>query len=303
MIVRNEENRIGDLLQSVGPYIDGAFICDTGSTDNTIKIIEEGFGKLSYSAIKQIEFHDFSQARNEALDFVKSYIRSDDYILFMSAGQIFRNPDNKPILLEAPAYSMPHKFGNLSYEKLRIVQAKHALKWHGAAHEYLECAHKSVYTQDYFIDNNPNQPLKENRVETYLNLLLTDFAKDPTNRRTVFYIANSYFDLGRYEDAINFYNRRIELEGWAEEIWYSYYRIAFCLWCINRPIKQVERAFLEAFHYRPWRAEPLAQLVRMLQINSPGEHEKIRAYKYMQAALPYPVNDRLFIEPGCYDLG
>ena len=40
MIVKNESRIIIRLLRSILPIIDGYCICDTGSTDNTIELIE-----------------------------------------------------------------------------------------------------------------------------------------------------------------------------------------------------------------------------------------------------------------------
>ena len=45
MIVKNESKIIERLLSSVLPIIDSYCICDTGSTDNTIEIIENFFKK------------------------------------------------------------------------------------------------------------------------------------------------------------------------------------------------------------------------------------------------------------------
>ena len=50
MIVKNESKIITRLLKSVLPLIDSYCICDTGSTDNTIEIIQEFFkGKNIHS--------------------------------------------------------------------------------------------------------------------------------------------------------------------------------------------------------------------------------------------------------------
>ena len=43
MIVKNESRVILRLLESVYKLIDGYCICDTGSTDNTVELIEEFF--------------------------------------------------------------------------------------------------------------------------------------------------------------------------------------------------------------------------------------------------------------------
>jgi glycosyltransferase involved in cell wall biosynthesis len=48
MIVKNEGTVITRLFESVLPYIDSYCICDTGSTDNTIEIIETFSGNETF---------------------------------------------------------------------------------------------------------------------------------------------------------------------------------------------------------------------------------------------------------------
>ena len=59
-------------------------------------------------------------------------------------------------------------------------------------------------------------------------MLLDGIKEEPHNVRYYFYLANSYHDTGRSEEAINFYKKRIELGGWNQEVWYSYFRIGKC---------------------------------------------------------------------------
>jgi glycosyltransferase involved in cell wall biosynthesis len=40
-VVKNEEQYIGYALRSVLPFVDSALVFDTGSTDNTVAVIEE----------------------------------------------------------------------------------------------------------------------------------------------------------------------------------------------------------------------------------------------------------------------
>ena len=49
MIVRNESRIIRRLLESVCGVIDSYCICDTGSTDNTVEIIETFFQEKGIS--------------------------------------------------------------------------------------------------------------------------------------------------------------------------------------------------------------------------------------------------------------
>ena len=43
MIIKNESKIITRLLDSVLPFIDHYVLCDTGSTDNTIEVLQEYF--------------------------------------------------------------------------------------------------------------------------------------------------------------------------------------------------------------------------------------------------------------------
>ncbi|MEP6754022.1 MAG: glycosyltransferase [Chthonomonadales bacterium] len=79
MIVRNEEARIRECLQSIAPYVDEMIVVDTGSTDQT-REIASACGAMVY------EFpwcDDFSAARNQSLALAKG-----KYIFWMDADDV-----------------------------------------------------------------------------------------------------------------------------------------------------------------------------------------------------------------------
>ena len=79
MIVKNESRIIKRLFDSVVSIIDSYCICDTGSTDNTIQVIEEYFKeKGKPGKIVQEPFKNFCHNRNFAL---QSCIGMSDYVL------------------------------------------------------------------------------------------------------------------------------------------------------------------------------------------------------------------------------
>jgi glycosyltransferase involved in cell wall biosynthesis len=63
MIVKNESKIIRRLLESVAPILDMYCICDTGSTDNTVKLIESFFksknipGKVVHEPFQNFEYN------------------------------------------------------------------------------------------------------------------------------------------------------------------------------------------------------------------------------------------------------
>jgi CubicO group peptidase (beta-lactamase class C family) len=57
---------------------------------------------------------------------------------------------------------------------------------------------------------------------------LKGLEENPKNDRYTFYLANSYRDHGDHDKAIEYYKKRIDIGGWYEEIWHSYYSIGKC---------------------------------------------------------------------------
>ena len=69
MIVKNESKIITRMLDTVLPIIDAYCICDTGSTDNTVKVIEDYFKEKNIPGKVVVEpFINFSHNRNFALN-------------------------------------------------------------------------------------------------------------------------------------------------------------------------------------------------------------------------------------------
>ena len=88
MIVKNESRIIKRLFDSVSSIIDSYCICDTGSTDNTIELINSYFeSKNIPGKVVSEPFKNFSHNRNYAL---QNAIGMSDYILLMDADMILQ---------------------------------------------------------------------------------------------------------------------------------------------------------------------------------------------------------------------
>jgi tetratricopeptide (TPR) repeat protein len=112
----------------------------------------------------------------------------------------------------------------------------------------------------------------------------------------MFYLAQTYHSLGRYEDSIKMYKRRFKAGGWDEERWYSLYMIAQCYLSLKDPIK-FESYMLRAYALRPGRAESLYKLTKYFRETS--QHYK--AYHYCTLGQQIPLStDSLFIETDVY---
>jgi len=89
MIVKNESKIIRRLLESVAPIIDCYCICDTGSTDDTIQLIEDFFTERGIPGkIPREPFRDF--AHNRSFSLKQCETMPADYILLLDADMIFQ---------------------------------------------------------------------------------------------------------------------------------------------------------------------------------------------------------------------
>ena len=66
--------------------------------------------------------------------------------------------------------------------------------------------------------------------------------------------------MGRFGEAINVYKKRIELGGWNQEVWYSYYRIGLCYKNMNK-ISDAFYYWLEGYDYLPERLEAIYEII------------------------------------------
>lgn len=97
MIVKNEEEKIISCLQGLDQLVDEVLITDTGSTDQTIPLLQE-FAKSFSKPFKIYETvwdNNFSKARNESLKYA-----SQNWIMVLDADDILQ-PESFSVIKEA----------------------------------------------------------------------------------------------------------------------------------------------------------------------------------------------------------
>lgn len=268
MIVKNESKIIARLFDSVLSIIDCYCICDTGSTDNTIEIIENYFKEKNIPGkVVQEPFKNFSHNRTFALN---SCVGMSDFVLLLDADMILeiKNFDKK-MLHDGDYFFILQGNESFYYQNTRIVKNNGLFKYTGVTHEYtdvpIESKSVSINKSQLFIRDIGDGGCKSDKFERDIRLLLEGIKNEPNNVRYHFYIANSYHDLGRYDEAIQYYKKRIQLGGWKEEVWYSYYRIGMCY---MKQHKMTDSLWylMEGYNYYPERLEGLYELVKHYRV-------------------------------------
>ena len=301
MILKNESKVIKRLLDSVKNIIDDYIIVDTGSTDNTKSIIEN-FSKENniHGKVFDSKFKDFAYNRNEALNLAKENSQSD-FLLLLDADMVLNTLNfNKQDLINKQVLKLKQKNSNIEWQNIRIINKKVNAKYIGVTHEYLDINNAKIeYLDSLFIEDYGDGGSKSDKFIRDINLLSEAIKIEPYNSRYYFYLAQSYKDIKQYDQALKYYNERIKLGGWLEEVWYSYYMISY-IYIQKGQIQKAEEYAIKGFISYPYRSENIYLLVKYYRENK--DYNKAYSY-YLLGKDIKKDNNQLFIEHQIYDYG
>ena len=206
MMVKDEEQFLGQCLNSVKDYVNEIVIVDTGSMDKTVEIAE-GFGAKVYRHPWE---NDFSRHRNQTIGHAMG-----DWILIMDADEELK-PDSGPILrkaigdmqIDAVIVTISSYFNNKSSQSrgsmVRLFRNHPSVRYEGIIHEQLT-GYKSprmyaIHIKHYGYDLNETA-LKQ-KFERTSSLLRQQIKKDPQNYLHHHNLAVCYSANLMYEEAI-----------------------------------------------------------------------------------------------------
>jgi len=299
MIVKNESAIIERLLASVEQIIDSFCIHDTGSTDDTVEKIHS-FSKRSgvQGKVASMPFVNFGVNRTAALLDAKPMA---DFILLLDADmQLVIDPKfTKSVLETADAFLLQQGNDAIHYCNARIIRSTCAVNYSGVTHEHVNTKAGARVTDLPLlrITDFGDGGSKSDKFERDIKLLVQGIEDEPTNERYYFYLANSYMDTKQYEKAIDFYQKRIQMGGWGEEVYYSMYKMASALKALGRHDEFVSTS-IKAWTYRPKRIESVYELVKYFREMS--NYEAAKGFYLMVKGTPMPP-DTLFVHKNVYD--
>jgi glycosyltransferase involved in cell wall biosynthesis len=303
MIVKNEAANLRRCLGAVVDHIDCWVIGDTGSTDGTQEFIKSFFAARNVPGeLHEFPFQNFEQARNAALDHAYASPLAFDYLLFDDADMELAVEDaGFRDRLDAPGYRLLQRTDSgLAYWNTRLVRRDAGARYHGVTHEYLDVPGGVRELQGAWYRDHATGSNRVDKFERDIRLLLEALEKEPENQRYWFYLAQSYRDAGRTEEAAVTYAKRAAMGGWDEEAWNARLQEARCLRKLGDDAGYIRQA-LAAFNQRPQRAEPLYDLARFYR--EKGMNEASLLFSEAGLAIKWPEQDILFIEDFVYKAG
>ena len=303
MIVKNEAHVIKDTLENICSNISISYyvISDTGSTDNTKEIIKNFFDSINIKGeIFDDPWVDFGKNRTIALEHA---YKKTKYLLIFDADDKIMGNFVFPQKLDYDIYQF--KFGNSTIYK-RPLLINNNLKWSfvGVLHEYLSCNEPNFLLKeysiegDYYIDSGKTGNRSTDPNKYYKDALILEKAfyeaeknNDNIKIRYSFYTAQSYRDCNLKDKAIEWYKKRASLNGWNQEIYYSYYMIGKLYMDLNEEEKAIYY-WLLAYEIDTDRYESIYEII--LHFQNKKKYKLAYQYYLMIKNLTPNLNDKLF---------
>ena len=284
-IVKDEQACIDRMLASVVPWTDGTVIVDTGSKDKTIEIARR------YGAdVIERPWVNFGHNRSEALEAARGRW---DWLLTLDADMTVDIESGFYPDPAVEAYMVGIELSGLSWRLPLLIRGDLPWRSVGAVHEYLDLPGRQyVRTSTDKVRITVEDRSSPDKSRWHAKMLEAEMAKHPGDPRTVFYLAQTYRDLGD-DRARSMYLRRVKMGGWDQETFYARYRAALLA---EWPQRATE--LLAAWESRPARLEPLHDLVS--ELNRRDMHHAAYA---LSGVLPQPNEDVLFVHPAAWRWG
>lgn len=286
-IMKNESQVIERMLNSIKPIVDGIVLVDTGSTDNSIEIVNK-WGKDNGIETHVIErpFDNFQDSRNASIKGAKDiFLNRNDghtyYGFWLDADEVIEldNSFNKQSL-NKDLYMFNTYIANSKYTRNELYRLDKPFKFYGVVHEFIICDDKNITSGLLdglkVIVRMDGFSWTENISKKYLShahTLEKYLADDRSDPRWIFYAAQSYHDSACVKDnkeenderlrrSIKYYRERVSIQaGYPEEIFYSQYRIGTIMRQLEEPWNLTSTELLKSYSFDNLRGEPIKVII------------------------------------------
>lgn len=317
IMAKNEHKRLHVTLNSIKNAVDSIVFMDTGSTDDTIEIVTTFCKKYDILLrLKETAFIDFSTSRNESLDFADTFT-DIDYLLLLDVNDELK--DSKILRKVCTDFLDKNNTGFLicqewfsgkldKYYNIRMVKAREGWRYRGCVHEWFK---NTKYEDDslappvarvndivLYQDRTQDDDKSGKRFHRDEILLLQEHKKDPTDTRTVFYLAQTYACLNRHQEAFYYYKLRSTMVGFWEEVFHSFLKCGELSQQLGHPWKESVGWYMLAFEHTE-RAEPLIKLAEYYK--NKGKWNLAFMFIDNACKLSYPDHCILFVDKRSYD--
>lgn len=317
-ICKDESHVIERMLNSSNGILDLILAVDTGSTDNTIELIKKyGTDNNIPTFVFERPFDSFDKSRNHGFEKLREVIKELSWkpeevfsMWYDCDEQLVIDPKFNKNQFVKDFYMMNTSIGAMQYTRNTFCRMSKAFRWYGPVHEFIVCDDKDITSGlaeniavSVSMDGASWQADVSQKYLSHSHKLEAYIAENREDPRWIFYTAQSYHDSSSMKDnsdenkerlrrSIRYYKERTERnDGYAEEIYYSHYRIGSIMKTLEEPWKDTMQQCLKAYACDPARGESIKIIIdHYLQMG-----EWSLAYLYSKFAIetfhgksPYP---------------
>ena len=306
MIVKNAGDSFEDILKHNFPFFDRWTILDTGSTDNTIDIINRVLVGKKKGQLFQEPFINFRDSRNRCLD-----LASNDCKFLIMLDDTYKIENNlREFLLTvrgdqfSDSFSLYIKSNDSEYGSNRIIKSDSGLRYIYKLHEVISPKNNMnviipmhhSFILDYRSDYMEKRTMDRKNYD--LKILHEMVDEEPEDSRALYYLGQTYNLLERYDSALEFFIKRIEHqdEGFIQEKIDACFEAArLCNFKLNYPWAECEKLYKRAYEMDPSRPDSLY----FIGINYYMNKQYHIAYEYMKKAfeIGYPIHCQYSLKP------
>lgn len=294
IMAKNEAHQIERALESALGLYDKVLLQDTGSTDDTVEVVQAFCEKHGIEFHwESHDFHDFGTNRNLMLERGRELA---DYQLLMDAdeeltGHLGQMTSGWPTL-EHDAYVL-HYAGELDYGQPRLIFRNFPWQFEGKVHACLGVnggqTPRGVNLRAPQIVHHGDARHDRARLERDVELLREQIESSQDVPRSCFLLAKAYEGLGNLDLAMSHYQTRVSfgrLNGPDEESYYSRFRLGVLTAEHKNDFPSAARHLLAAWEERPSRVEALRALAYYSTV--------------VADAIPYPEDDMVIVHRDLY---
>lgn len=248
---------------------DGVFVLDTGSTDDSVKLLRDCGATVKKKTFATFRF---DEARNQS---IKMLPPDGDLFVCMDLDEVFEDGWREALIKAAEAAPNANRFmyryvwshnpdGSDGVVFWSDKIHRKGFIWKGAVHEVLapeaNVEVNSAYAYGLQITHYPDNTKSRS---SYLPLLIIAAQEQPENDRTAHYLGREYMFAGEYEKAIRELTRHLSLKSavWEDERAASMRYISKCYSALGNKREAVRWA-TRAVAESPYTREPYLCLAR-----------------------------------------
>ena len=306
IMVKNGGPQFEQTLIDNMPFFDRWTILDTGSTDDTINIINKVLVGKKKGELYQEPFINFRDSRNRCLDLAgtkcKFITMLDDTYVVNGKLRDFLNEVRGD--QRSDSFTLYIHSDDTIYGSNRIIKSQSGLRYVHRIHEVITDKNninivipkEVAHVEDRRFDYMEKRTMERKQLD--LKLLYEEVDDNPHDPRAYYYLAQTYNLLEDYEKAFYFFRKRAEFtnSGFVQERVDALFESArIANFKLNKPWAECEDLYNQCYKSDESRPEALY----FIGIHYYLEGSNIKAFNYFKKAfeIGFPVHCQYSLKP------